>query len=218
MDIREQKIADILLMPIEVLTRSKMDRMIHFADQNGKIETGMRYIPSGSNSSSLDCDVSDIAMDFYNVIYKKSILEKGKRNIVSNEFVGDTMNSIHKDINYHCLANFWILPLDMGRRIGKNSKARMGDRMEFLLLDLKNDYEYYRRLHPDYFDYFVDYDKFCEKHFLEEAYFDDGEFVSTLKKKKVERIIKKRAEAIAKQKLEELEKLFFKSDDIKFIE
>ena len=76
-----------------------------------------------------DCDMSDFACGFYEIIYKdiligqNIVVEDG--NFTNKIFAGDTMNtgiiskygrktklSTHKR---HCLANFWILPMWLGR-------------------------------------------------------------------------------------------------------
>lgn len=100
---------------------------------NGKIETSQSY------GSSFDHDMSDVAVEFYKIIYGIEFPKQEK----SIEFVGDTMCSFNTIANripeagkskkqrtaddnwpdylqkyykfYHCLANFWILPTFIGR-------------------------------------------------------------------------------------------------------
>jgi hypothetical protein len=123
----------------------------------------------------LDEDMSDFAVGFYKILYK-DILPGGSlmegRYLANKGFAGDTMSSFkiisigildtdqhmsyeewpkllrcyHK--NYHCLANFWLLPLEMGRTLkGKLNKAR--------------------RPNDDYMDRFLEL-------FFKEAQFDDA--------------------------------------------
>lgn len=206
---KQQTIKKILLYPIKTTTRKIVDIKIQKIDNRKTINTGMRYIPSGSKSGSLDSDVSDLAIQFYEVIYNKTPLLTN-RNPTSNDFIGDTMNTIHKDINYHCLANFWLLPSDLGRTIKNFSKAKAADRMDFFLMDLKHNYSFYRNLYPIYFDHFKNFDNFCEQHFLDEAYFDktNKNIISTMQKDKVIDIIDQRAKTISIKKTNELFALF----------
>ena len=206
----KEDIKKILLLPIKPTTRKKIDIHIEEKDCVEEIITGVRYIPSGSKTGKLDCDVSDFAIKFYETVYGKVPILNSNRSPVNDEFIGDTMNTIHKNINYHCLANFWILPSDLGRTIKKYSKAKADDRMEFFLMDLKYNYSIYRDLYPEYFDFFENFENFCEKHFLDEAYFDehDKSILSTMQEANVIKIIEDRAETIASRKTKELYNLF----------
>ena len=118
----------ILLTPIECNKRYKTIKLV-----NGEICSPQKYY------CGEDCDMSDFAVGFYEIIYAniipgKKILNNGF--FTSKEFAGDTMNSFNslaniildnndknsrssKDIwpdylekyekDYHCLANFWVI-------------------------------------------------------------------------------------------------------------
>ena len=94
------------------------------------IKTSQKYIRKN------DPDMSDFAIGFYEIIYKdilngKTILDE-KGYLQNKElFAGDTMNSFRTikrrnpkenilkkyEYQYHCLANFWLIPMEMGRTI-----------------------------------------------------------------------------------------------------
>lgn len=105
-------------------------------------------------------------------------------------FAGDTMNSFNAIANlvpeaggtkaarteeskwpeflkkfykqYHCLANFWVLPMCIGR---SSAKLNRYDSTDMFLNLLKSDYEVLKR-HVNYWEKLGDYDEFCERHFL----------------------------------------------------
>lgn len=117
----------ILLTPIE------FGEEISF--ENNRIFTKQTY------SGSLDPDMSDLAVGFYGIIYGLKILtDSGK--LLKKDFAGDTMcffNTVANRIpeagrlkkqrtsienwpaylqdyyKYRCLANFWVLPMEVGR-------------------------------------------------------------------------------------------------------
>lgn len=103
-----------------------------------------------------DPDMSDLAIEFYEILYGKKMLKDG--HFRCDEFAGDTMNSFRSVANqffdgspkrcekrkkaeengelppwlqeyfegYHCLANFWAIPKAIGREVGNK-----GDRYDF---------------------------------------------------------------------------------------
>lgn len=213
----EELVKNILLLPVDTYTRKNVSVKIECTENGPIITTGMRYIPSGSKSAGLDCDVSEIAIKFYETIYEwcPKILRHDRRPI-NDSFIGDTMITNHKENRYtHCLANFWLLPSDLGRTLKKYSKAQCSDRMEFFLMDLKNNYEFYKNLDKIYFSKFSSFADFCEKHYLDKAYFKNGELRSTFDETSMEEIVKIRAREIARRKYNELSCLFFEHLGIK---
>ncbi len=102
--------------------------------ENDKIETSQSY------KSHFDPDMSDVAVEFYKILYGIEELLKQEKPF---EFAGDTICSFNTIANrvpgagkskkqrtkyncwpdylqkycdfYHCLANFWILPSPIGR-------------------------------------------------------------------------------------------------------
>lgn len=105
-------------------------------------------------------------------------------------FLGDTMNSFNSIANnvpgagqstkqrtpkgdwpeflqeyhsqYHCLANFWILPMCIGRT---GTKLNHYDSVDIFLNKLQVKYSVLKK-HADYFEQAKTYDEFCKKHFL----------------------------------------------------
>lgn len=154
-----------------------------------------RIILSGQEYGNVpDEDMSDFSVGFYKKLY----------NIEMNDsFIGDTMNSFNAISKYaskekkkewkafyHCLANFWVLPLEIGRKAGKYSKGRgagkvtdevinfnkgMRDYMDRFLMDLKSREDEYGNAFKDYFEKFED---FRNQHYIDEIYMDNqGEII-----------------------------------------
>jgi len=157
-------IKDILLMPI-IVSKSEQGFSI-VKDCN----TGEKLIISGQKyNGSVDADMSDIAIEFYKHIYKLENILNDKNQLVCDQFAGDTINSYRYVTNrkgcsqkmkddwsrqYHCLANFWILPKAVGRMLGKYSKATIAkDYLDNFLYVLHNQemYESFKKEYPEYF-------------------------------------------------------------------
>lgn len=137
--------------------------------------------------STPDEDMSDFAVGFYNIVYG-DILKNGmldKWNLLNKDFAGDTMNSfisIAKLANfeksnceiteiildyynsYHCLANFWVLPFNIGRR---SAKLNLYDSLDIFLETINSEAEYKKTMgkYDSYINAFS-YNEFLEKHFL----------------------------------------------------
>jgi len=140
-------IKKILLTPIEVIGHSGRNTKICI--EYKKIDTTQRY------ANRLDADMSDVAVLFYEIIYSDILKSKSllnERRYCRNElFAGNTMNSfnsIERTLgagtssradwpeslskyfeSYHCLANFWLLPMDLGRKLigGDLNKGAWGE-------------------------------------------------------------------------------------------
>lgn len=160
--------------------------------------------------SKFDPDMSDIAIEFYKIIYDidEIIDERNGHLLFGKQFAGDTMcsfNTIAKKMNksvltekqqavldeyynfYHCLANFWILPMWIGRsyprmphehRWASKSKNGINDYMDSFLLFLKNgNYSKFVKQYKQYGMKFDTFDNFCTKHFLvgQECFIRNGE-------------------------------------------
>lgn len=136
---------------------------------------GNKIILSGQKYGSIaDEDMSDFAIGFYETVYqglipdKKLLKEDG--GLSNMQFAGDTMNAkvyCGKDVDtisswkskYHCLANFWLLPVNVGRssaktptdeRIYSKSKNGINDFLDKFL-------EYYSDKYKEYADKYGDY-------------------------------------------------------------
>ena len=128
-------------------------------DSKTTIISGQKYISEKSKNVSPDADMSNIAVAFYESLYKKTILNKEDGHLIDENFAGDTMNTpkfvgrscvndkpeeLNKLIDkYHCLANFWILPQKVGRYKNENCKpfckVNYKDYMDKFLNAIMND-------------------------------------------------------------------------------
>lgn len=232
---KQEKVKEFLLYPI---IKPKRKNKIIIDDINN-IQTGQKYY------SGLDCDMSDIAVEFYKIIYDKEIL-KG-RYIADNNFAGDTMcsfNTVANDVAkhipgmgktkkqrkgqsqgiwpkylqdyfeyYHCLANFWILPKDVGRTSkNKYSKSKRGidDYMDnfLLFMSIENNFDGFINKYSRYGDFFgKKFEDFCDKQFLVGSYIKNNQIVSFSnidnldnRIKIMRELIKERADCISKSK------------------
>ena len=190
-----------------------------------------------------DEDMSEIAIEFYKIIYKKifecnDLLKEGsildeEGGLKNKSFAGDTMNS-YKQISrrkgltdgekecwfnkYHCLANFWILPMDIGRGYMNGiSKINVSkDYMDGFLKVLSENYEKYKELYPDYFIH-NSIEGFYDMHYLVGSGYLGG-YKNPIKitglnppKEVIDKmwsLIVKRAEHLSKTKEDELYQLF----------
>ncbi len=135
-----------LLTPI----RRKGRKVLEIDDKDNVI------LSSGKRYKTRDPDLSDLAIEFYEILYGKKMLKD--RHFRCDDFAGDTMNSFNSVANqffdgspkrckerkkaeengklppclqeyfegYHCLANFWAIPKAIGRAGGNK-----GDRYDF---------------------------------------------------------------------------------------
>lgn len=162
---KRESVEALLLAPIEHGGR------VEYRD--GKLFTGQTYV------YGFDPDMSDAAVRFYQILYGIELLD-GEGRLRSAEFAGDTMCSFHTVANrvpeagrtrkqrrpyaewpgylqeyydhYHCLANFWLLPMRVGRAVaGWACKAGRGTRdyMDRFLRNLISE-EYYERFKERY--------------------------------------------------------------------
>lgn len=81
-------------------------------------------------------------------------------NLVNKEFAGDTMTSVSKlpelKEKYHCLANFWLIPMELGRKsnspLSKTSNTyQIQDFMDRFLLLVKFKFGDYHKNFGRYF-------------------------------------------------------------------
>ena len=165
---KTNRVKEILLCPI--IASKHFDGIRLFTDSEGN-----KIILSGQKYGSIaDEDMSDFAIGFYETVYqglipdKKLLKEDG--GLSNMQFAGDTMNAkvyCGKDVDansswkskYHCLANFWLLPVHVGRSSAKTptderkySKSKNGIN-DFLDKFLK----YYSDNYKEYADKYGDY-------------------------------------------------------------
>lgn len=182
---RKQIIIDLLKMPI---VSSKAVTGITLAKRK---DTGKLFILSGQNyEGSTDEDMSDIAISFYKTIYQVDIL-KQDGSLKDNQYAGDTMNS-YKQITsrklcpdekkekwfnaYHCLANFWILPMEVGRKFdNKFSKRRISkDYMDGFLKVLNERFDEFKKHYPIFFKDMENIHDFCKVTQIGNIYMDSN--------------------------------------------
>lgn len=222
---REEQVKKILLMPI---ISSKDIKGITLATRNDTKESFILSSHSYGNNS--DEDMSNIAIRFYKVIYDIDIIKGEKLRDV--QFAGDVMNSYNQIARritcsldkkeewkkrYHCLANFWILPMEVGRKGIKGfSKSQVSkDYMDGFLQVLKNRYEEYRTRYSKYFEKLSEFDKFCKYHHIQNVYFENSKCVKITGLEPANRVIDvmesmciKRADELCKEKGKVLYELF----------
>lgn len=191
-DYDEKKLEKLLLMPIVCRKRNKS---IEIKDE--VIYTGQVFY------TSPDEDMSDIAIDFYEILYSKALNGTKiltKQDITNCCFAGDTMNSFNTIANllkrknkelstdeenllrayekrYHCLANFWILPSCIGRRGRKGNNL---DSMDIFLNSLEQDYDGVMKKHQSFYTAWGNISSFRTDHFLDRYVEKDTDSVRKL--------------------------------------
>ena len=173
---------------------------------NGFILSGQKYYSSADEDMS-DFSIRFYEIVYRNLLGKLSIkaLLSDAGFLCSNELAGDTMNSFNTAANitagagkssrlrtpedewpdylrmykrnYHCLANFWLLPMEVGRttRGGMNkAKKPINDYMDNFLemVRLSVSFDESERL---YYRCFEDWDGFVDNHFIRGAYLTSGQ-------------------------------------------
>ena len=213
-EVQRKQVEEILLTPIICQKRNK----VIFID-NGVIQTNQRYIRSA------DEDMSNFAVDFYNIVYgdvipTKSILD-GKY-LTDKNFAGDTINSyrsiaklvdfencdicIRKMIEeyynfYHCLANFWVLPMKIGRQLPP--KLNSYDSLDIFLEKINSEEKYNNEIGTKYYSYGqeINYNNFKKIHFIQN-YREEKDDGNRYKHKEVEILIKRAKKMIENRALE----------------
>ena len=173
---------------------------------NGIILTGQKYYANADEDMSdfAICFYEIIYRDLLDKLRLRALLSENGF-LYCKELAGDTMNSFNTVANitpdaglsrkqrtsenqwpdylrlywakYHCLANFWILPMEVGRTMnGHMNKAKkpindyMDNFLEMVHLSVRFDES--ERL---YYRCFEDWDDFIDKHFIREAYVSEGQ-------------------------------------------
>lgn len=154
-----------------------------------KILTGQKYIRFADEDMS-NFTIGFYEILYRDILKEKSILnEKGE--ILNNDFAGDTMNSFNSIANitpeagnttltrtsedswplylkeyfyrYHCLANFWLLPIDFGR---KSKKKNYYDSLDIFLNKVIEEYSDLSIKYKSYFDNFGKAEDFFSENFI----------------------------------------------------
>jgi len=244
---RREQVYKILLAPVNKPTYSGHvgERKVIVKWNGSHIDTTQTYWPEykDTNQDSIrypmnpDCDMSDFACGFYEIIYRDIlpghiVCEDG--NLFDKEFAGDTMNTVKKmpslTEKYHCLANFWLLPMQLGRmsnhELSKTDPQYMiQDYMDRFLIAVQDKLEEYRRVFPRCFAEMRTFEDMVNVHSLEGSYVElidsedlaEKEYVvqtfsdmpTVFKEETVWECIQKRARVIADSQYgEELERYF----------
>lgn len=224
---KQQQVYDLLLMPIVCDDRRRSTPVC----DGSTILTGQSY-----TSTYVDEDMSDFAVGFYETVYGRPILDH-RGCLADLEFAGDTMNSFETTAfkvlgprekrlpedqwpsflldykrRYHCLANFWILPMETGRTLkGELNKARRAaDYMDRYLNILQAEVPFDgsgRRFYRE----FRDWDDFVDRQFLRQGYLDEQGYIKEMSRGTAEKFVAKAIRAMEgrARELAELEPLWF---------
>lgn len=215
------------MTPIKVCGRSSGIPNIYM--ENKVIHSTQTYESSFDQDMS-DFAVGFYEILYKSLLEEQKILHQKK--LVNDAFAGDTMNSFNTIANrvpeagksrkqrtdkevwpeylsdfkehYHCLANFWLLPMEIGRKSNQPySKTRCKDYMDRFLNQISKEFEEVMDR-----DKYKDFEEFKTIHFLEGSYIgaEDGNILSFSNSSKntaeeviisMTQIIYKRAEMIA---------------------
>lgn len=196
---KQKEVLKILMTPIEVSSRNQGETIIKIKD-NVICSTQSYEGPFDEDMSDFAVGFYEI---LYNSLLKdKKILHQKK--LVNNAFAGDTMNSFNTIANrvpeagksrkqrtdkevwpeylsnfkdhYHCLANFWLLPMEIGRKSNHSySKIKCKDYMDRFLNKMSKEYG-----NVEVLNIYGDFEEFKTIHFLEGSYIgaEDGKVLS----------------------------------------
>ncbi len=233
---KQKKIYEILMTTIKCNERSKKATVIR---KNGSIiETTQTYY-SGLDADMSDFSVGFYEILYQDILDTKPILND-KKHFFNNDFAGDTMNSFNtianrvpeagkaantrtsaklwpeylQDYNkqYHCLANFWLIPMGIGRTSGELSKTGNGrqDYMDRFLIYFKNNVSKYKYKYSGYFEKINSISDLAERNILMGNYVDTNMVIDEFSNREdanaeiiIEKItekIKNRAIAISESK------------------
>lgn len=233
---KKDRVKEILLMPIIASKSIKGISMITECNSNRRmILSGQMY------KGAPDEDMSDIAVLFYECIYNledKLLKENnGEYDLYCDQFAGDTMNSYNQIVGrkgcpqsdkekwfnqYHCLANFWLLPMEVGRKGEEWSKSKKAkDYMDNFLYVLANNFGEYKKRYPCYFKNLEKIEDFYDMHGFndekckcvirtEEEYQIISKMAAADRIKRMQEFVDWRAEYLAEQYTEDLYQLFIK--------
>lgn len=238
---KEEQVKKILLT--KIVSDKNIDKIYK---ENNIIYSSQKYI--GENDSDMSDFSVGFYEIIYKDILDNSILNC--EGVLSNNmFAGDTMNSFNTIANtikeagksrsqrtpidewppylvsfyekYHCLANFWILPCDIGRssKGNLNKIVYAKDYMDRFLKIIENyNFKTFDENYKEYFRSFNSWENFIEKHYLNKSYIHNGkilEYSFSDNSKDIilemQQRIENRAEEISKSKYGEMLWKYFKS-------
>ena len=225
---KQIKVKEILLTPI-IADKHLQNGEIFI--NNGMVYSGQQYYGTLDPDMS-DFAVKFYEIVYHCLLCNTNLLtEKTNKKAVkywslTNDYLaGDTMNSFSSVasfitnksetnfqllrkrwfLDYHCLANFWLIPSDLGRSFkSKYSKGRKEkfDSLDLFLDDVKNNTDL-RDSFKDYFHEFnkntiFDFDNFLSVHYLNnyKPFTENGDEIKHTYKNSPDEIIKKMIECI----------------------
>lgn len=226
---KQMQVQDILLMPI------CCDKSNKSVSHDGNIILSGQSYRGYADADMSDFAVGFYEIIYFNILNSNTLLNN-KGRFIDKSFAGDTMNSFNTIANktpragkskkqrkdealwpqylqdyyrkYHCLANFWLLPMEMGRTLSGelNKASNAKDYMDLFLKIIYSQTKFDRkdRFYNTYFSSFKSWDDFIEKHFLDGYYVNESSEIDMYHTRnsyviisKVLEKIKKRAENIA---------------------
>lgn len=192
---KEDQIREILLMPIICQKGQTIP-----VRNGGMIISGQVYY-SSPDPDMTDFAVGFYEIVYRSILGGQRLLGPGGR-LKNREFAGDTMNSFNTAANgtpgagrscgsraraeqwpdylrnyfahYHCLANFWLLPIEIGRttRGSQNKTVKpVCDYMDRFLEEIRREIRF-NGTERDYFRAFSSWADFSHKHWLIPGYVD----------------------------------------------
>lgn len=212
----------ILLTPIECRKRE----LVH--KESGRIVSGQDYIRMADEDMS--CLAVGFYEILYQDWLEQMPLLDSDGYVTSIQFAGDTITSFNTIANlvpqagsrvasrtprdtwptflqdyeraYHCLANFWLLPLPIGR---SSKKHNYYDSVAIFLKKLDQTFTTYKETYPHYFRKIQDIESFCQQHFLDVTLLQQADEEANLYKSKqaevlidqANKMMEARAQAIA---------------------
>ena len=196
---QKNEVIKILMTPIKVCGQSSGIPNIYM--EKKVIQSTQTYESSFDEDMS-DFAVGFYEVLYKSLLDGKKILHQEK--LADVEFAGDTMNSFNTIANrvpeagksrkqrtdeevwpeylsnfkdhYHCLANFWLLPMEIGRKSNHQySKTRCKDYMDRFLNTISKELEEIVDIKK-----YINFEKFKAVHFLEGSYIgtEDGKVLS----------------------------------------
>ncbi len=254
MNQKQRQVYDIMLMPIQNTEYSAGKIVIERKELVIETtQTYYRYkkYPINLDADMSDFAIGFYNI-LYKDILKNNSLLNSDHNVTDDEFAGDTMNSFNMIANrvpeagksnlqrtpehqwpkwlqdyyhkYHCLANFWVLPLEVGRKSDNANFCKMNfankiyDYMDRFLKFHKDQKKWndFKRTYSKYYENIRNFEEFVDIHFLMGSYVDENYEIIEYSNDKIDKLTEHllecmqiRAEAIAKSKYcDELWKYF----------
>lgn len=204
-DKKRQEVYKVLMMPIQCTSYSNGEpiiKMVNSVIKTTQTYWRNKNYQQGLDEDMSDFSIGFYSILYKDLLNGNSVLNEDD-NLYNEEFAGDTMNSFNYIANitpgagkstkqrtdqkewpeylqqyhkeYHCLANFWLLPMEIGRKV--NNKWCKGsydnnveDYMDRFLKLLKDNFPEYKTLYRNYFANINCIEGFTEAHFLFGSY------------------------------------------------